>query len=80
VDTVNQRLGFQDKELVDDDSMVAEHGIVANSRLWLINTGEHVDRDIAGKILNQFDFISESCGFWCVNLVYCGFVSAAFSI
>jgi hypothetical protein len=54
VDTVNQRLGFQDKELVDDDSMVAEHGIVANSRLWLINTGEHVNRDIAGRDSFQY--------------------------
>ena len=45
----NQRLGMGAREFLDDSKRLAEEGVLPGCRLWVVDTGEHSNRDIAGE-------------------------------
>lgn len=49
----NQRVGFGDKELDSDDARLADFNVVPDSRLWVVNTGQHENRDIAEDLPDE---------------------------
>lgn len=44
----NQKLHFGKVELVDDDATLADLNILPGAHLWVMDTGQHENRDIAG--------------------------------
>ena len=45
----NQRLGMGAREFTDNSKRLADEGVLPGCRLWVVDTGEHSNRDIAGE-------------------------------
>lgn len=44
----NQKLHFGKQELLDDNATLADLNILPGAQLWVMDTGQHENRDIAG--------------------------------
>lgn len=44
----NQKLHIGKEELVDDTATLADLNILPDASLWVMDTGQHENRDIAG--------------------------------
>lgn len=46
----NQRLGMGGREFTDDSKRLADENVFPGSLLWVVDTKEHGNRDIAGEV------------------------------
>lgn len=44
----NQKLHIGKEELLDDNATLADLNILPGTNLWVMDTGQHENRDIAG--------------------------------
>lgn len=58
----NQKLHFGKQELLDDNATLADLNILPGAQLWVMDTGQHENRDIAG-MANSLCQKWENCGY-----------------
>ncbi|GBG75072.1 hypothetical protein CBR_g19585 [Chara braunii] len=55
----NQRLGFGNRELNDNRATMADVNVLPGARLWVFDTGQHQDRDIAEDLVTEVIRVGE---------------------